>query len=174
MQTRIAHLLGVVSICLLAGCQTYPAGRDDWLYQQLGERQGISQLVEQEVLNIAQDPRIAGYFVDTDIARLHRLLTEQICDISGGPCTYTGRDMYDIHTGMGVTEAAFNALVDDLIDAMNRQDIPVGAQNQLLALLAPMHKDIVNTPAPPTEIVGDGVGVKKPTGYSAKPLNKGL
>ena len=75
--------------------------------------------------------------------RVHKLISEQICDVSGGPCDYSGDDMKTSHRNMGVTNADFNALVEHLIAAMEKHDIPVAAQNQLLGLLAPMHGDIV-------------------------------
>lgn len=117
---------------------------DDSLYQALGQQQGISALMETFILEIAEDERIIHHFENTDIERLHRMLTEQICELSGGPCTYSGDDMVTVHTGMKVTGAEFNALVEDLIAAMEQHEIAVSAQNRLLAILAAMHKEVVN------------------------------
>lgn len=113
------------------------------LYTDLGEQEGISQLMETFVLEIASDERIVHHFVDTDIERLHRLLTEQVCELVGGPCSYSGDDMVTVHTGMNISHAEFNALVEDLMTAMDMENIPVTAQNQLLALLAEMHAEVV-------------------------------
>lgn len=158
----------------LAGCQTGPGAGPNSLYQQLGKRAGIRALTERFLLVIATDPKVEPYFVDTDIVRLHRLLTEQFCVLSGGPCRYTGRDMADTHAGMHVTNTAFNAVVADLIVAMDERGIPLAAQNHLLARLAPMRRDIVNVPQPETSTAGDALGVPRPDRYSAKPLNPGL
>ena len=62
--------------------------------------------------------------------------------ILDGPCTYTGLNMQQAHQGLGITEADFNALVADLQKAMDKHGIPFTAQNQLLARLAPMHRDV--------------------------------
>lgn len=136
----ILVLLGLVNLSAQATLSQY----DDSLYQALGQQQGISDLMETFILEIAEDERIIHHFENTDIERLHRMLTEQICELSGGPCTYSGDDMVTVHTGMNVTGAEFNALVEDLIAAMEQHDIAVSAQNRLLAILAAMHKEVVN------------------------------
>lgn len=120
------------------------ANQDDSLYRALGGEQGIQQLVEDLLFNVADDRRIRHHFVDIDIVRLHEKLSEQICELAGGPCEYTGDDMIKSHTGMGVTRADFNALVEALQLAMDDHQISISAQNRLLALLAPMHAEIVN------------------------------
>ncbi|EGN76406.1 hemoglobin [Idiomarina sp. A28L] len=117
--------------------------RSDSLYQDLGGTAGIEQLVEDLLFNVADDRRIRHHFMDIDIGRLHEKLSEQICELAGGPCVYTGDDMVKSHTGMGVTRADFNALVEALQVAMDDNGVSVSAQNRLLALLAPMHHEIV-------------------------------
>ncbi|RUO68883.1 group I truncated hemoglobin [Idiomarina ramblicola] len=113
------------------------------LYQQLGEQEGIETIVEEMLYRVGGDDRIAHHFDGVDIMRVHKLISEQVCDLSGGPCDYSGEDMKTSHRNMGVDNADFNALVEHLIVAMEKQDVPVSAQNQLLGLLAPMHGDIV-------------------------------
>jgi hemoglobin len=81
-------------------------------------------------------------FADTDIARFRRLLAEQLCQLSGGPCQYSGGTMADSHSDFNITLADFDALVEGLIKVKQRQNISISAQNQLLALLAPMYQDI--------------------------------
>ena len=51
--------------------------------------------------------------------------------------------MKDSHAGMGITRTDFNALVEDLVAAMEAQNVSVSAQNRLLKKLAPMNRDIV-------------------------------
>lgn len=127
---------------LLAACAA-PAPRPT-LYQQFGERPGIEALVEELLVRILEDPRINAGFADVDLVNLNHRLVEQICEEVGGPCTYTGRSMVESHAGLAVSEADFNALVEDLVDAMDARGIPRRAQNRLLGRLAPMHRDIVS------------------------------
>ena len=112
------------------------------LYQQLGGEQGISAITGGLLREIEQDQRIVHHFADTDIARFRKLLAEQLCQLSGGPCVYSGGNMQESHTGFNISLADYDALVQGLINVMQQQHISISAQNQLLALLAPMYKDI--------------------------------
>jgi hemoglobin len=134
----------VLSLALLGGAGRAPAASR--LYDQLGGEQGVAALVDQFLFNLADDKRINHFFVETNLKRFRAKLIEQFCALSGGPCTYSGDSMQQSHAGMGINHAAFNALVEDLIEAMEHLSIATGAQNRLLALLAPMHKDIIEQP----------------------------
>ncbi len=133
-------------LLLLAGltaCQyLQTAERKENLYQALGERQGIEAIVEDLLYLIVEDKRIAFQFKGMDVAHFHQQLSDQICELSGGPCQYTGREMRESHSAMDVTETQFNALTENLILAMEQNGITTGPQNRLLALLAPLHEDI--------------------------------
>mgnify|MGYP006138883505 CR=1 FL=1 len=138
--TRLAiRLVLLLFISLQSACsqQNEPS-----LYQQLGGEAGISAITDGLLYEIEHDERIVHHFADTDIARFRRLLAEQLCEISGGPCQYSGETMAKSHTGFNISLADFDALVEALITVMQQQNIPISAQNQLLALLAPMYKDI--------------------------------
>ena len=75
--------------------------------------------------------------------RLRRLLLDQLCHLTGGGCDYTGRDMAKAHRGLHLRTAQFNALAEDMQTAMDRLGIAFSTQNRLVALLAPMHRDVV-------------------------------
>lgn len=113
------------------------------LYHRLGGKETITAVVDDFVARVAADNRINSFFAPTDMPRFKRLLVEQICQATGGPCTYTGRDMKTAHQGMGVTDADFNALVEDLVTTMDKFQVPAQERNELLALLGPMRSDIV-------------------------------
>ena len=122
-----------------AAMATAPAG----LYQALGEKPGITRLMDDFVNRVVKDPRIGGHFKDVKPAALKESLTDQICQLSGGPCKYEGADMKSAHADMDITKGHFNALVEVLQSAMDAQGIPFAQQNRLLALLAPMHRDVI-------------------------------
>ena len=135
-------------IVALAGCAA-PAADDAALvgepfYEQLGGADGIEAIVDAFLVELARDEQIVDAFARTDIARFRRLLIEQFCSLSGGPCEYSGDSMYAAHRTMGVTPGEMDALVRDLIDAMNAVGTPLGARNRLLGRLAPMYEDIVD------------------------------
>jgi Truncated hemoglobins len=118
-------------------------GPDNKAYQAFGKKAGITALINTFVGNVASDNRINFYFAHTNIKHLKKELVSQVCMLMGGPCTYTGRSMTSAHKGMGVTDSAFNALTEDMIAAMNKHHVPLSAQNQLIAALAPMKSNIV-------------------------------
>ena len=74
------------------------------------------------------------------------MLVDQICQASGGPCTYKGRDMKSTHRGMGITTKHFNDMVGDLVAALDTFRVGEREKKELLAALAPMKRDIVEEP----------------------------
>lgn len=136
------RLLIALMLVLLSACAQQPA-RDDSLYRELGEREGITRIVEGMLLNIAEDPRIVEHFANVDIERVRDKLVEQFCVEAGGPCIYTGDSMEESHKGQNLTRSDFNALVENLQDAMTAEGVPQRAQNRLLARLATMRGQVI-------------------------------
>lgn len=136
-------LLALASLSFALLSSTASAQQAPTLYSQLGEKAGITKVIDTFVGNVAKDSRINGMFAATNIPRLKMLLVDQVCEASGGPCKYTGRDMKASHAGMGVNRTHFNALVEDLQAALSTEGVPFGVQNELLAVLAPMYRDII-------------------------------
>lgn len=138
-----ATLVATALAAVLAGCASAPASRTTTLYDRLGGGEGVAAITEDLLVRSANDPRIRDDFAEADIVNLYERLVEHLCALSGGPCTYNGRDMRAAHAGLGLTEADFNALVEHLVDAMAERGVPITAQNELLAILAPMRGDII-------------------------------
>jgi hemoglobin len=143
---RILAAIAVLGMLALSA-----SAQQKTLYDRLGGKAAITAVVDQFVSNVAADKRINARFAATaaDPARLANFknnLVNQICQASGGPCTYTGKSMKDAHAGMGITTADFNALVEDLVGALNKFKVPDSDQKVLLGVLGPMSKDIVEKP----------------------------
>jgi len=116
------------------------------LYQRLGGREAIKLVVYDFVGNLAADPRVNQRFKGLDAGRIAKLqtnLADQICDATGGPCAYLGKDMKAAHAGMGITEADWNATVEDLVKSLKKFKVGEKEQQELLAVLGGMKKDIV-------------------------------
>ena len=113
------------------------------LYDRLGGKGAITAVVDTFVGNVGGDKRINGFFAGTDLVKLKMHLVNQICEASGGPCKYTGRTMKQTHTGMGVHDAAFGALVEDLVAALDHHKVGKTEKDELLGVLGPMKSDIV-------------------------------
>jgi hemoglobin len=114
----------------------------------LGGKPAIEAVVDDFLQRVAADKRINGRFFNTDLARLRGLLIEFVCSATGGPCQYTGRDMKSSHAGLQVVDEEFNALVEDLVAALDKFHVPKKEKDELLGALGPLAKEIVNPPAP--------------------------
>jgi hemoglobin len=138
---RATIIAGAVTVLVLAIRPALAA--DDPLYHDLGDRGGIEKIAQYTTANFLADPRIKATFDNTNMDRFEKLLSEQFCVVAGGPCTYTGRSMKDAHKALGLDDADFNAVVEDLQDAMDKAGVSFATQNRFLARLAPMQHDVV-------------------------------
>jgi len=139
----IAAVLAGVSSASLFG-QT----KEKSLYDRLGGQAAIAAVVDEFVGRVAADTRINAFFAQTAadpkrLAAFKGKLVDQICEASGGPCTYMGKSMTDAHIGMNISGADFSALVDDLVGALDKFKVPAHEKDQLLGALGPMKTDIV-------------------------------
>jgi hemoglobin len=132
------------------------------LYERLGGKTAITAVIDDFVARCAGDARINGKFARTDIARLKANLVDQVCEATGGPCTYSGRDMHTTHHDMSVTGGEFDALVEDLVATLDGFHVPEAEKNELLGALAPMRSDIV-------EVESGATGTPLPDGYQNAP-----
>ena len=134
------------------------------LYDRLGGKDAIIAVVDDFVARCAADGRINGKFARTNIPRLKSSLVDQVCEASGGPCTYSGRDMRTTHDGMAVTAGEFDALVADLVETLDKFGVGEAEKGELITVLAPMRADIV-------EVETAATGTPLPDGYrNAPPL----
>ena len=132
------------------------------LYERLGGINAITAVVENFRDRVAKDDRINQKFAKTDLVRLTKMLIDQVCEATGGPCQYTGRSMKDAHAGMGVTTGEFGALVDDLVATLNQFKVGQAEQDELLAVLGPLKTEIV-------EVDSSNVGTLLPRNFQPAP-----
>lgn len=138
--TRTA-LLGLVLTAGVAQAQSHDA-----LYHELGGQPGLVSLMDDFMPRLLADARMHPFFKDVDQDKTKAQLVSQFCEVSGGPCRHKGPDMKKAHSGFDINRSHFNALVEVLQSSMDARGIPFRVQNRLLARLAPMHREIVNTP----------------------------
>jgi hemoglobin len=140
---NLKHLFAISALAFFCTAQAQTADTTDAVFQDFGGKPGISKVID-DFLGIWQgDPRISGALKDADVERLGFMLKEQFTQLTGGPAVYSGKDMKTAHQSMGLHNADFNALAEDLQKAMEQNNVPVRAQNKLLAKLAPMQHQIV-------------------------------
>ena len=129
--------------CASMGSET-PAAPS--LYKRLGGREGIALVVGDFTANMVADPRVNARFKDAkpnDVEKFKSNLADQICEATGGPCSYVGKDMKTAHKDMRITEAEWNATVENLVKALDKHNVPAQSKQELLGALGPMKKDIV-------------------------------
>jgi len=117
----------------------------DAVFKALHGQDGIGRIVDALIASLRTDPVTADIFAASDFQRLRRTLIEDVCYVSGGPCHYTGMDMKTAHKHMGLQDIHFNALVQHLEDAMNKEGVPFRDQARLLAKFAPMRTPVVDS-----------------------------
>jgi hemoglobin len=120
------------------------------LYDRLGGQSAVSAVIDEFVGRVAADARIKKKFAKSDIDRVKVHLKELVCGSTGGPCKYTGLSMTESHKNMGVTEGEFGALVEDLVGALDKFNVPSQEKSELLAILGPLKDQIVEVKSPST------------------------
>jgi len=135
----LSCLAFTIALCACSGTQ-----HQETLYQALGADAGIERIADNFIMEIANDERVIEYFEDSNVARFRQFFIEHLCMLADGPCEYTGDTLVDTHTGMNITEAAFNAIVENLMAAMNGANIAIGTQNQVLARMAELREQIIH------------------------------
>ena len=113
-------------------------------FSAFGGKPGIAKLMDDFMPRLMADARMAPFFKDTNQQNFKDQLGAQFCVVLGGGCKYEGADMKTVHAQFDINKGHFNILVEVLQNSMTAQGIPFGAQNTLLAKLAPMHRDIIN------------------------------
>jgi hemoglobin len=144
MKKSLISLVIATSSLLMAGvsfAQTAP--QNDQLYKAFGEKAGLVTLMDDFMVRLLADPRTGPHFKPANQQRVKEQLVDQLCVLGGGPCVYKGADMKSAHANLDIKKSDFNALVEVLQQSMDAKGIPFRTQNQMLALLAPMHRDTI-------------------------------
>ena len=132
------------------------------LYERLGGVDGITAAIRAVEDRSVKDDRISQKFAQTDMDRLTMELVDKLCDITGGPCTYTGRDMRAAHANMGLTNGEFDAFMEDLGAVLDGFKIGKTEQEEVLGLLWPLRTEIV-------EVDSSQVGTPLPSTFVPAP-----
>ena len=132
------------------------------LYDRLGGVDAITAVVSAVVDREMKDDRIGQKFARTDVDRVIKEFVDMICQATGGPCTYTGRDMTEAHHNMGVTNGEFQAFVEDVVAVLDDFKVGKAEQDELLNILAPLQGEIV-------EVDSSQVATPLPSAFLAAP-----
>lgn len=128
---------------------THGAQEKKSLYARVGGYDALALVVDDFIKRLATDPKFAKFFsgfsVDSQ-KRLRQHILDQFCKAAGGPCEYVGRDMKTTHTGLGITEAEWDAAAKHLVAAMDKYKVPQAEKDELMAFVGTQKKDIVEKP----------------------------
>jgi len=127
-------------ILLVNGC-----AKPQSLYARIGGQPVIDIVAGNFTNEISFSNTIFPYFSETNVDKFQASLATHLCDVAGGPCSYTGDSMQQVHAGMQITKNDFNKVVELLQIAMKKAGVAYPLQNELIAKLAPMRKDIIES-----------------------------
>ena len=144
MKKTLLSLAIATSSLLMSGASfAQTASHNDQLYKAFGEKAGLVTLMDDFMVRLLADPRTGPHFKPANQQRVKEQLVDQLCALAGGPCVYKGADMKSSHANLDIKKSDFHALVEVLQQSMDARGIPFRTQNQMLALLAPMHRDTI-------------------------------
>ena len=149
---RLISVLALGLGLLTAGCMMQeskptPANAmasSNTLYARLGGMPAINAVVDEFTTRVATDPELNAGFKNTDVPKFKKNLAEQICEATGGPCKYTGKNMKDAHKGMKITDAQFNKTGGHLSASLDKFNVAAADKTALLNAIGGMKPDIVN------------------------------
>ena len=114
------------------------------LYERLGGEDGITQLVDDMIDAYLHDPIVKTRFENVDdLDHAKRMAVEFFCAGSGGPQTYTGKDMIARHTGMNIYEQEFVAVLDDILGAMDKNNLGEEEKKEILAFVWSIKAEVI-------------------------------
>ena len=145
-KTFFFFVLASASVLFSSSSAAQSAPQDDRLYRAFGEKAGLVLLMDDFMTRLLADARTGPHFKPANQQHVKEQLVEQFCALSGGPCVYKGADMKTSHAELDIAKSDFHALVEVLQLSMDARGIAFGKQGQMLALLAPMHRDIITVP----------------------------
>jgi hemoglobin len=149
MTRRLAGVSLIVAL-LAAGMAAAAAAHEaPSLYKRLGGYDALAAVTDDFLARLAADPQLKRFFGGHSAAslkRIRQLVVEQLCEATGGPCVYTGRDTKTAHAGLGVTGQDWDASVTHLVATLDKFKVPPKEKDEVLAAISAMRKDIVEKP----------------------------
>lgn len=135
------------------GTAPKPAARTAW--ERMGGLQGVRKVVDDLADAVTKDPKVDfsrdGKFKPTaaEVTHMKQMIVAQISSATGGPLAYEGKSMVEIHKGMGITNAQFDAFVRDFREVLRKNHVDAKDADDLVSKVEATRKEIVQPkPAP--------------------------
>lgn len=144
-------VIGVMAGSTVAHSQDDTDEQPPSLYERLGGLAPISMvvsdfvdlLVDDDILNA--NPAIDAARQHTPAPYLKYHVTALMCQASGGPCQYHGREMLESHAHLNITEAEWDRMLEIFLDVLGSYDVPEGETQELLDIVGTTKSDIVTS-----------------------------
>ena len=136
----------VVALIVTTSGITYGMPQDKSLYDRLGGYNALALVVDDFIVRLVTDKQFDKFFVghSTDSKKhIRQHILDQFCAATGGPCLYTGRDMKMSHSGLGITNAEWDAAAKHLVASLDKYKVPEKEKSEVLAFVTTLKKDIV-------------------------------
>ena len=136
--------LALVLACALAAPAF--AQSSDSLYKRLGGYDAIAAVTDDFIGRLVADPQTSKFFLgfsDDSKKRIRQHVVDFLCQATGGPCVYTGRDMKTVHAGSKISDADWDASIKDLTATLDKFKLPAREKGEVLNALGPLKNDIV-------------------------------
>ncbi|MDX2046689.1 MAG: group 1 truncated hemoglobin [Chitinophagaceae bacterium] len=138
LKTALSIFLFMVVIASVSQAQS--------LYKRIGGYDAIAAVTDDFIGRLVTDPSLAKFFGghggdSQKKIRMH--VINMVCEATGGPCNYTGRDMKTTHKGLAISEADWNTAVGHFKATLKKFNVPAKESDELVAIVGSVKKDIV-------------------------------
>lgn len=143
---RTAFLGLALSLLLATSGMAGGASQEKSLYERVGGYNALAAVVDDFIGRLISDKQFEKFFTGFSVdskKRIRQHILDQFCAATGGPCIYTGRDMKTSHTGLGITNADWDAAAKHLGASLDKFKVPEKEKGEILAFVTSLKKDIV-------------------------------
>ena len=147
-----APMVGAASVFPDSAVVSFGAGdaqAKDSLYKRLGGYDAIAAVTDDFIGRLLKDPTFARFFAgfaDDSKKLIRQRLVDFVCEKTGGPCFYTGRDLKTAHTGLGISKEEWDKAIALFGETLTGLRVPAEESQELATLIVPFEKDIVEEP----------------------------
>lgn len=136
----------VLSLLLTMSATAMAASQEKSLYERVGGYNALAAVVDDFIVRLVSDKQFEKFFIgqsNDSKKRIRQHILDQFCAATGGPCVYTGREMKTSHSGLGITNAEWDAAAKHLVASLDKFKVPEKEKGEILAFVTSLKKDIV-------------------------------
>lgn len=145
----LVFILALAWMAAPASAQQQQPPAQKTLYQRIGGYDRIAAIVDEFGPRLAKDPqlkRLFGGLSNSSRMRNRQMIVDQLCNLTGGPCLYIGRDMKTAHTGIGITEEDWKIAGKHMGETLTKLDVQDPERGEFIAVIEKLRDDIVTKP----------------------------